>query len=71
MQSVHKQEFIGHQQDLRKLNVSSEEWGVLLREKLQVERTLLRAATGLAGTPEEAEEATRKEKRTARAPANR
>jgi len=59
------------EQDLRKLNVSSEEWGVLLREKLQVERTLLRAATGLAGTPEEAEEATRKEKRTARAPANR
>jgi hypothetical protein len=59
------------EQDLRKLNVSSEEWSVLLREKLQVERTLLRAATGLAGTPEEAEESTRKEKRSAPARANR
>src|SRR5581483_11617798 len=37
--------------DMRRLTVSSEEWEVLLREKLQIERALLRAETGRASSP--------------------
>jgi hypothetical protein len=64
-------ELDGVEKDLRKLNISSEEWGVLLREKLQVERALLRAASGLASTPEEAEGPSGKETQSALAPAKR
>jgi len=40
--------------DLRHLTLSYEEWEVLFREKLVVERAVLRAAAGLADSPEEA-----------------
>jgi len=40
--------------ELRHLVISFEEWEVLFREKLVVERAVLRTAAGLAETPEEA-----------------
>src|SRR5205085_4275746 len=47
--------------DLRKVTVSYQEWEVLFREKLVLERALLRAAAGMESRPEEAAEEPRDE----------
>jgi hypothetical protein len=44
-------------QDMARLEIPYEEWEVLFREKLILERALLRVAAGLAGEPEDATEA--------------
>jgi hypothetical protein len=51
------QQFEAVERDLRALNLEYEEWEVLTREKLTVERSLLHAATGLANEPTELTEA--------------
>ena len=48
----------GVERDLRTLDVSYEEWEVLMREKLLIERTLLQVATGLLRAPTDLTEVT-------------
>jgi hypothetical protein len=57
---------------LRALDLSFEEWAVLSREKLLIERNLLLVATGLMRRPKDLTEvALRSELRSACAPATR
>jgi hypothetical protein len=51
------QQFEVVERDLRAMDLPYEEWEVLTREKLTVERSLLHAATGLGGEPTDLTEA--------------